>query len=215
MFTGIIEEVGTVITLEPVTSGARLRVRCQRALEGTGTGGSIAVNGVCLTLVELGRDFFAADVSAETLHRSNLGDLRPGDLVNLERPLGLTDRLGGHIVQGHVDGTGRLVSLQEIGSGHWWLRIRFPVELAPYLVVKGSIAVDGISLTIAALEEDIFAATIIPHTFRHTALRVRRPGDKVNLEVDILAKYVERLLACHLQAQAPRLTEEKLRALGY
>lgn len=214
MFTGIIEEVGVVTALEPQAAGARLRVRCRQVLEDARLGGSIAVNGVCLTAVELQADSFAADVSSETLRRSNLGELRPGALVNLERPLTPSSRLGGHIVQGHVDGVGQLLSLTEVAGGHWWLRVRYPLELAPYLVVKGSVAVDGISLTIAALESDAFAAAIIPHTFRSTALRARRVGDKLNLEVDILAKYVEQLLKFRTAPQSG-LTEEKLRALGY
>lgn len=213
MFTGIIEETGHVEALEPRGAGARLRVRCRLVLEDAREGSSIAVNGVCLTAVELARDGFAADVSQETLRRSNLGELRPGALVNLERPLPATGRFGGHIVQGHVDATGEVVSLEERAPGHWWLRVRFPRELAPYVVEKGSIAVDGISLTVAAVEGDIFAAAIIPHTWRSTNLRSRRPGDRVNLEADILAKYVEGLL--RRGDGDSRLTEEKLRELGY
>ncbi len=214
MFTGIIEEVGVVEALEPRQAGARLRVRCRQVLEDLRPGASIAVNGVCLTAVELRPDGFEADVSGETLGRSNLGDLRAGSLVNLERPLAAGARLGGHIVQGHVDATGELVSLEPRGGEQWWLRVRFPPEIAPYVVVKGSIAIDGISLTIAALQGDILEAAIIPHTYQATALRVRRTGDRLNLEADILAKYVERLLN---RRAAPRseLTEEKLRALGY
>lgn len=212
MFTGIIEEVGVVEALEARAAGARLRVRCARVLEDAEQGASIAVNGVCLTAVELRPDSFAADVSGETLRRSNLGELRPGAWVNLERPLRATSRLGGHIVQGHIDATGELVGLEERAGGEWWLRVRFPKEVAPYLVVKGSVAIDGISLTIAALGEDVLEAAIIPHTYRATNLRARRRGDRLNLEADILAKYVERLLGGRAGAG---LTEEKLRALGY
>ncbi len=212
MFTGIIEEVGVVEGLEARAAGARLRVRCSRVLEDAQEGASIAVNGVCLTAVELRPDSFAADVSRETLRRSNLAELRPGALVNLERPLTAASRLGGHIVQGHVDGTGELVGLEERAEGEWWLRVRFPKEMAPYLAVKGSVAVDGISLTIAALGDDVLEAALIPHTYRATNLRARRPGDRLNLEADILAKYVERLLRGRA---GEGLTEEKLRALGY
>ncbi|MCS7313866.1 MAG: riboflavin synthase [Bryobacterales bacterium] len=213
MFTGIVEETGQVESLELRSSGARLRVRCSRVLEDAREGSSIAVNGVCLTAVELGANGFAADVSAETLRRSNLGELRPGALVNLERPLAASGRFGGHIVQGHVDATGELVSLEPHPAGHWWLRVRFPPGLARYIAEKGSIAVDGISLTIAAVEGSIFAAAIVPHTWRSTNLRARRPGERVNLEADILAKYLESLL--RQGRGGAGLTEDKLRQLGY
>lgn len=213
MFTGIIEETGEVERLERRPAAARLRVRCRLVLEDAREGSSIAVNGVCLTVIELAAEGFAADVSEETLRRSNLGDLRPGALVNLERPLPATGRLGGHIVQGHVDATGDIASLEEQAAGHWWLRVRFPSELARYVVEKGSIAVDGISLTVAAVEGNVFAAAIIPHTWRSTNLRARRAGDRVNLEADILAKYVENLLG--RGSAGSGLTEEKLRELGY
>ena len=157
-------------------------------------GASIAVNGVCLTAAELRPDSFAADLAPETLKRSNLGDLRPGSRVNLERPLAPTGRLNGHIVQGHVDGTGEFLALDSLGEDNWWLRIRIPDELDPYLVYKGSIAIDGISLTIAAIDSGVLSATIIPHTFRNTTLGGYRPGARVNLECDILAKHVEKLL---------------------
>lgn len=215
MFTGIIEEVGVVEALQARPEGARLRVRCRRVLEDARLGSSLAVNGVCLTAVDLGPDFFGADVSTETLRRSNLGRLRPGAPVNLERPLAAAGRLDGHIVQGHIDTTGELLSLEEQPGGQWWMRVRFPPEIAPYVVLKGSIAVDGISLTVAAVEGDVFSAAIIPHTYRATALAARRPGDRVNLEADILAKYVERLLRRELPRPAANLTEQKLRALGY
>lgn len=195
MFTGIIEEVGTIAAVEPRDAGARLRVACRVALEGSRTGDSIAVNGVCLTAVDLTGDSFAADLAPETLRRSNLGDLRPGSLVNLERPLLPTSRLSGHIVQGHVDGTGELLLLDALGDDNWWLRVRVPEDLLPYLVFKGSISLDGISLTIAALEGDVVSATIIPHTYESTSLRGRRPGDRLNIEADVIAKHVERLVA--------------------
>lgn len=157
-------------------------------------GSSIAVNGVCLTAVDLQSEVFAADLAPETLRRTNLGDLQPGSLVNLERPLLPTSRLSGHIVQGHVDGTGELLSFEQVGDENWWLRLRIPPELDRYLVSKGSICVDGISLTIAALDEDVLSITIIPHTYAHTNLRQYRAGARLNLECDILAKHVERLL---------------------
>jgi riboflavin synthase len=213
MFTGIIEEVGAVESLVTRATGARIKVRCATVLEDMTAGASIAVNGVCLTAVEPRPDSFAADISPETLRRSNLGDLRPGSRVNLERPLSPSGRLSGHIVQGHVDGTGEFLSLEELGDENWWLRIRVPPELDPYLTLKGSIAIDGISLTIAALEGDVLSATIIPHTWRNTSLAGYRPGSRVNLECDILAKHVEKLLR-KLEIKTP-LTVEKLRENGY
>jgi riboflavin synthase len=208
MFTGIIEELGTVEAAAP-----GLRVRCSTVLEGSPEGASIAVNGVCLTAVDPRPDSFAADVAPETLRRSNLGALRPGSRVNLERPLSPAGRLSGHIVQGHVDGTGEFLSLDALGEENWWLRIRVPPELDPFLVYKGSIAIDGISLTIAALEGDVLSVTIIPHTYRNTTLGGYRPGARVNLECDVLAKHVEKLLR-KLDVRAG-LTVEKLREEGY
>ena len=194
MFTGIIEELGAVELLAKQTAGALLRVRCARVLEDLKPGSSIAVNGVCLTAVKIGRDAFSADLAPETLRRSNLGDLAPGARVNLERPLAPTDRLSGHIVQGHVDGTGEFLELDQLGDENWWLKIRVPAELDRYLVFKGSIAIDGISLTIASLERDVLSVTIIPHTYQNTTLGTHKPGERVNLECDVLAKHVEKLL---------------------
>lgn len=194
MFTGIIEELGTVESLARQTAGAWLRVRCAQVLEDLKKGSSIAVNGVCLTAVELDGGSFSADLAPETLRRSNLGDLQPGLRVNLERPLLPTDRLSGHIVQGHVDGTGEFLSLEQVGDENWWLKIRVPAELDRYLVFKGSIAIDGVSLTIASLERDVLGVTIIPHTYQATTLGTYKPGDRMNLECDVLAKHVEKLL---------------------
>lgn len=194
MFTGIIEEFGTVESLESRPAGARLEIRCCTVLDDMADGASIAVNGVCLTAVNLQADSFCADLAPETLQRSNLGDLHKGSRVNLERPLSPLGRLSGHIVQGHVDGTGEFLSLEDLGADNWWLRIRVPAELDRYLVFKGSIAIDGISLTIAAIDDRVLSVTIVPHTFQNTNLGTRRPGDRVNLECDILAKHVEKLL---------------------
>ncbi|MGE5488168.1 MAG: riboflavin synthase [bacterium] len=207
MFTGIIEEVGTV-----ERAGARMSLRCARVLEGLKTGDSVAVNGVCLTVVKVGAGSFEADVSPETLDRTSLGELRPGALVNLERAMSPSGRLGGHIVQGHVDATGQVTALEPLRDGNWLLSVRFPDEIARYVVFKGSIAIDGISLTISRVDAGVLSAAVIPHTYANTNLRARRVGDRVNLEADILAKYVERMLS----AYAPSgLTEQKLRDLGY
>jgi riboflavin synthase len=195
MFTGIIEEVGTVAALDHQPTGARMRIQCKTVLEDAKDGSSIAVNGVCLTALNVTTDSFSADLAPETLRRTNLGDLRQGSLVNLERPLLPTGRLSGHIVQGHVDGTGELISFAPLGDENWWLNIRVPEELDRYLVFKGSVAVDGISLTIATLENGIMGITIIPHTYEMTCLKRYKPGDRVNIECDILAKHVEKLMA--------------------
>ena len=189
MFTGIVEEVGHV--RQP---GSRLIVECARVLADAVAGSSIAVNGVCLTAVDLQADSFSADLAPETLKRSNLGDLSAGSPVNLERPLLPNSRLSGHIVQGHVDGAAEVISLDALDADNWWLRLRLPDGLERYFVEKGSIAVDGISLTIAEILGRDVAITIIPHTYQHTALSSRRPGDRLNIEVDVIAKHVERLL---------------------
>ena len=213
MFTGIIEELGTVESLITQAAGARLKVRCSTVLGDTAAGASIAVNGVCLTAVDLQPNSFSADVSPETLKCSNLGGLRTGARVNLERALLPTGRLGGHIMQGHVDGTGEFLGLDALGSENWWLRIRVQRDLDDYLVLKGSVAIDGISLTVAALEGDTLSVTVIPHTYRNTTLGGYRAGSRVNLECDIIAKHVAKLLGKLDVKQA--LTVDKLRENGY
>lgn len=193
MFTGIIEELGTVKRIEERGENARIVIGAGIVTEGTNHGDSIAVNGVCLTALDVRPDSFAADVSGETLQRSTLGDLKPGTRVNLERAVTPATRLGGHMVQGHVDGRGRFVSVEDHGES-WTIRIGFPDDIARYLVFKGSVAVEGISLTIATLAEDFFEVAIIPKTWEVTNLSHLKPGDSVNLEVDVIGKYVERLL---------------------
>jgi riboflavin synthase len=184
MFTGIVEELGSVAFRD----GATLRIAAAKVLDGAAIGDSTAVNGCCLTIVGLGDGWWEADVSEESLARTNLGDLRPGDPVNLERPLRVTDRLGGHVVQGHVDAVGEIL----IAAPD--LRVRMPDQLLRYIVEKGSITVDGISLTVVDILEDGFTVAVIPHTTEVTTLASKGPGDRVNLEVDLMAKYVERLL---------------------
>ncbi|MGA3189169.1 MAG: riboflavin synthase [Bryobacteraceae bacterium] len=195
MFTGIIEELGTVAAFDK-----RLVVRCRTVLEDAVEGSSIAVNGVCLTALNLSADSFSADLAPETLARTNLGDLRVGSRVNLERPVTPATRLSGHIVQGHVDETGTIVALDELGDGNWWVKVRVPEGLDRYMVHKGSIAIDGISLTIAALDGEVLGVTIIPHTYGATTLGARRVGERVNLEVDVLAKHVEKLLGAGVKS---------------
>lgn len=190
MFTGIIEELGTVIE-----SGRRLQIRCGLVLSDLAAGASIAVNGVCLTAVEVAPDSFTADLAPETLRRSNLGDLAAGSRVNLERPVTPATRLSGHIVQGHVDATGEIAALDALGNGNYWLKVRAPESLDRYLVEKGSIGIDGISLTIASIDAGpLIGVTIIPHTFENTTLGSARTGTRVNLEVDVIAKHIEKLL---------------------
>jgi riboflavin synthase len=194
VFTGIVEELGTVADVEQSETTARLRIACSTVLSDAFEGSSIAVNGVCLTAVDIQSGSFAADIAPETLRRTNLGALKTGSAVNLERPLLATGRLSGHVVQGHVDGTGEFLSFEQLAGENWWLRIRIPEELDRYVVFKGSLAIDGISLTVAAIEDRVCSVTVIPHTYQNTSLRDHRPGDRVNLECDILAKYLEKML---------------------
>ena len=194
MFTGIIEELGNIRSIEERGENARIVISARLVTEGTNHGDSISVNGVCLTALDIHPDSFAADVSKETLVRSTLGRLKPGTPVNLERAVTPTTRLGGHIVQGHVDARGRLAGVEDHGES-WTIKISYPKEIARYLVFKGSVAVEGISLTIAGLSGDHFEVAIIPKTWEVTNLSRLKPGDDVNLEVDVIAKYVERLLA--------------------
>lgn len=194
MFTGIVEELGRVRAIVANVGGARLEIECAKVLDDAETGSSIAVNGCCLTVVSLGSGVWAADAVAETLARTNLGDLRAGDPVNLERPLRLSDRLGGHLVQGHVDATGTVAAREPQADGSALVRIAAPDDVLTYVVHKGSITLDGISLTVAALHEDGFTIAVIPHTLSVTTLGARGVGERVNLEVDVVAKYVYRLL---------------------
>lgn len=194
MFTGIIEELGSVHSIEERGDNARIVISAHVVTEGTNYGDSISVNGVCLTALDIHPDSFAADVSRETLLRSTLGSLKPGTPVNLERAVTPATRLGGHIVQGHVDARGEFTGVEDHGES-WTIRIAYPTEIARYLVFKGSVAVEGISLTIAGLTDEYFEVAIIPKTWEVTNLSHLKPGDGVNLEVDVIGKYVERLLA--------------------
>ena len=193
MFTGIIEELGRVHSVEQNGENARMVIEARTVTEGTKHGDSIAVNGVCLTALDVTSNSFAADVSKETLERSTLGRLKPNSPVNLERAVTPATRLGGHIVQGHVDATGKFLEAVDHG-GSWTVRIAYPREIAPYLVFKGSVTVEGISLTIAALADDHFDIAVIPKTWEVTNFSHLRPGDEVNIEADVIAKYVERIL---------------------
>jgi riboflavin synthase len=194
MFTGLIETLGVVEEFQILPTGASLRIQAPDILADAHPGDSICVNGVCLTALDLTADSFRADLAPETLARTNLSTLQPQSRVNLERALLPTTRLGGHILQGHVDGVGTLVNLRELGQGNWWLEVEVPEQLERYLVFKGSIAIDGISLTVAAVAGRIVSVTIIPHTYTHTNLQFRKAGDPINLETDVIAKYVEKML---------------------
>src|SRR5579864_233054 len=189
MFTGIVEEVGTIRV-----PGRRMNVQCRKVLEDTREGSSIAVNGVCLTAVQVESDGFWCDLSPETLACTNLGALKEGSLVNLERAAALGDRLSGHIVQGHVDGRAEFLALESLPDGNWWLKIRVPAHLDRYLISKGSVTLDGVSLTVASLEQGTLGVAIIPHTYEHTIVHAYRPPAAINLEVDLIGKYVEKLL---------------------
>lgn len=189
VFTGIVEEIGRLRAVEARPGATRMVFAADVVVQGSAPGDSIAVNGCCLTVVDKGEGWWAADAVGETLGRTNLRTLAPGDPVNLERPVRLADRLGGHLVQGHVDGVGTVVNPAPD------LRVRVPEDLLRYLVPKGSVTVDGCSLTVVDVLDDGFSVAIIPHTAEVTVLGQRRPGDGVNLEVDVIAKYAERLLA--------------------
>src|SRR5882762_2725824 len=205
MFTGIIEELGRVREVETLGEDARIVIEASLVSEDIHEGDSIAVNGVCLTALDVRKGSFAADVSRETLNRSTLGRLQAGARVNLERSVTPITRLGGHLVQGHVDARGQFLGADAHG-GSWTVRIAYPPEIARYLVFKGSVAVEGISLTIAGLEDDYFEIAVIPKTWDVTNFSHLRPGDDVNLEVDVIAKYVERILGFS-QVKSPTLPD--------
>jgi riboflavin synthase len=196
MFTGIVEERGEVLEV----SERRLRIRCRVVPVESAVGASVSVNGVCLTVVENTGDSLAFDLSEETLARTSLRRLDDGAAVNLERPLTLAARLGGHMVQGHVDAVGEVVGVVPDGPGGAVLRLRIPPDLMPYIVEKGSIGIDGVSLTVASVLEDGVTLALIPHTLAVTTLGTARPGDPVNVEVDVIAKYVVKNLARNLDA---------------
>ncbi len=210
MFTGIIEEMGTVRRLNQSPNRCELELSASKVLEGTQIGDSIAVNGVCLTVIRLGVEHFTADVMPETLRRSNLGQLKPGSKVNLERAMAANGRFGGHIVAGHIDGTGKILAMQPEGNAVL-VTISATPELLRYVVEKGSIAIDGISLTVAKVSHTDFTVSLIPHTGEETTLLKHRPGEIVNLETDIIGKYVEKLM----QPKSNGVTMELLQQNGF
>ena len=214
MFTGIVEEVGRVARIERGAAGARLWISARTVLEGTKIGDSIATNGVCLTVTALDAQAFAADVMAETLRRSSLGQAKPGSRVNLERAMAADGRFGGHIVSGHIDGTGTVAGLRREDNAVW-VTVKAAPALLRYIVEKGSIAIDGISLTVAHVDGQGFQVSIIPHTGAETTLLGKQPGDAVNLECDVIGKYVEKLLQPVETPRQSGLTMEFLARHGY
>jgi len=193
MFTGIVEETGKIKNVLKQGKNAKLTVKCKKVIEESKKGDSIAVNGICLTVTEIGTDFLNFDVSFETIEKSGFRYLKPGDIVNLERALKLSDRLGGHILQGHVDTTTKLTAVKRVGDS-FLFTFKIPFQFKHLIVEKGSIGIDGISLTVASILGESFSVAVIPTTFEETNLKFRKPGDIVNIEFDIIGKYVERML---------------------
>ena len=195
MFTGIVEELGVVQQMTPHATGARLQIAAKTVVEDVHVGDSIALNGCCLTVVDVTPDGYEVDAVEESLRVTSLGALQPGDRVNLERSVRLADRLGGHLVQGHIDGVATLSLREALADGSMLLQFEAPAEVLRYVVYKGSIAVDGVSLTVAAVDDTTFSIAVIPHTQAVTTLGFREVGDKVNIETDVIARYVEQLLS--------------------
>jgi len=193
MFTGLIEEIGEIKSIAKNTKSARITIKAEKVMSGVQLGDSICTNGVCLTVTEFNKDSFSVDVMAETMRCSNLEKLKSGSKINLERALRASDRLGGHIVSGHIDGIGTIVDIH-IEENATWVSVETPKDILKYIVHKGSIAIDGISLTVAYVDESIFKVSIIPHTKGETTLLTKKIGDVVNLETDMMAKYIEKLL---------------------
>lgn len=214
MFTGIVEEVGKIARIEKNGVTGKLSIIADTVLEGTKIGDSIAVNGVCLTVTNLKGDSFTADVMGETFRRSSLGDLQVGSVVNLERAMPADGRFGGHIVSGHIDGMGEVISIEPEGTAVWYT-LSAPAEILQGIVEKGSIAIDGISLTVARITAKDFAVSIIPHTGGNTILPHKKAGDKVNLENDIIGKYVQKFLQPQQEQKESHITEDFLRGYGF
>jgi riboflavin synthase len=214
MFTGIVEEVGKVVKIEQRGENRRITVEAKNTPRQLGTGNSVAVSGVCLTALDIKPKSFCADLAPETWSRTSFSRIHPGALVNLELPMKADGRFGGHIVQGHVDGVGKLIALERIAdSENWWLHIEMPSDVEKYTVFKGSISIEGISLTVAKLDKNRCTIAIIPHTVEMTNLKSLKPGDPVNLEADLIAKYVEKMMT----ASAPEssITLEELVSKGF
>ena len=214
MFTGIVEEVGCITRIEQHGENRRITIAAKHAPKELGTGHSVAVSGVCLTALDIKPDSFCADLAPETWARTSFSRLREGALVNLELPMKADGRFGGHVVQGHVDGVGKMIQLERIeNSDNWWLHIEIPEDVEKYTVFKGSISLEGISLTVARLDHNRCTIAIIPHTVEMTNLNSLKPGDPVNLEADLIAKYVEKMM--QRESQESALTIEDLVEQGF
>jgi len=215
VFTGIVEEIGKVDTVVIGRKSARIKIHAKKVLEDVKLGDSISTNGVCLTVTEFDDSSFTVDVMAETMRRSNLGNLQKGSMVNLERALKIGDRLGGHIVSGHIDGVGVINELKREDNAIW-VSIGAPLEILRYVVLKGSIAIDGVSLTVAYVDDNEFKVSVIPHTQEETTLTHKKVGDKVNLECDMIGKYIEKLLVSREISSCKRgIDEDFLRENGF
>lgn len=214
MFTGLIEDIGTIVNLQPIQQGLSLSIGSDVVIREMKWGDSIAVNGVCLTVTQFSDANFTVEAVQETLDRSTLVGLKPGDKVNLERAIRFGDRMGGHFVQGHVDGTGAILRKDKIGSAYWF-DISVPADFDRYIIYKGSVAVDGISLTVARKSAGFISISVIPHTFQNTNLQYLSVNDRVNIELDMMAKYIENLLNRKDEGQKSSITEEWLREQGF
>lgn len=212
MFTGIIEETGRLCEVKKETLSAKIKIQCQKVLEGTKVGDSIAVNGICLTVTSLEKDGFTADVMAETMRRSSLSDMAVPGAVNLERAMAADGRFGGHIVSGHIDGTGTVTAIRQEENAVWFTIAAEP-GLLRYIVEKGSVALDGISLTVASVTEKEFQVSVIPHTRKETSLAEKKVGSILNIECDIVGKYIEKLIVC--KKQGSNITEDFLKEHGF
>jgi riboflavin synthase len=212
MFTGIIEEIGRIKDLHPFAGGIRIIISCSEILEGTKIDDSISINGVCLTVVKISKNEFTVEAVGETLEKTTVSEFRIGDEVNLERALKFSDRIGGHLVQGHINGIGKIVFTEKLGD-NYFIKIEVPKQLEKYLISEGSIAIDGISLTIAKLSKNIVGLSIIPHTWKNTILSKRKIGEFINIEIDFLARYVEKFI--NNTKKSETITEEWLKKTGY
>jgi riboflavin synthase len=212
MFTGLIEETGVIESIQPVSWGLSITIRAEKVMNGLGVDDSVAVNGICLTVEKHTSNTFTVTAVQETLNRTSLERAASGDTVNLERAMRLSDRLDGHIVQGHVDGLGQLESIKQTGVG-WTLTLKLPDNLMKYVIEKGSIAIDGISLTIASVKSNGIEIAVIPHTYQSTNLKTKKAGDPINIETDLIGKYVERMLGAH--QSKPLHSENWYRSQGY
>ncbi len=214
MFTGIIEEIGKIQSINPISGGMQIKIACSKILEDISIDDSICINGVCLTAIKVESDGFWVDAVGATLEKTTFTKMKLSTFVNLERSLKLNDRLGGHFVQGHVNGIGTILAIKRLGE-NYFLKLNVEESLQHYLIEEGSITIDGISLTIAELENSKLGISIIPHTWKNTAFQFKKVGDKVNVETDVLAKYIEKLLNKNEAGKASHITENWLKELGY